>query len=69
MTQRHRRRAPTPRRERGYAMQGDGFYVWDEDPSEARTAGEALHRVLEWRSGRPGGAGGSGAPAPPEPAA
>jgi hypothetical protein len=58
------RAQPIPRAAGGYAFEGEGFYVWDEDAREARLAGEALFRVVDARSAPRRGAG-SQSPANP----
>jgi hypothetical protein len=54
----HRLRGGELRRhQRGYSVEGPGFYVWDEDPREA----SRLARDLARGAGTPGPA-----PAPPD---
>ena len=60
MTDGRRQRTSGPRAAGGYAVEGQGFYVWDEDPREARLTGEALR----WADGRVDRARGAGSQPP-----
>ena len=46
---RSEQRVRIPRIVRGSAMEGPGFYIWDEDAREVRRSGEELMRVVEAR--------------------